>query len=275
MAADKISVTSSGPIVGRITCRGRLVSREGERLARFVETIEARRGSPILELRIDLDVEQEPGPDPWNSYYAARFAWSDATADVYRSVCLANRRTERAQLESPHFVDIRSGQKGITILTGGLPYHRRFGLRKLDTLLVVRGETARSFRLGIGVNLTHPVHAALDFLAPEHVHRETAPAAAARSGWLFHVDAKNVVATHWSPLRSGERIVGFRARLLETEGRSCRVSLASFRPVKSARKTDFQGEQPTELSALSAQDDKVTMELKAHEWAQVEVGFAK
>jgi hypothetical protein len=60
-------------------------------------------------------------------------------------------------------------------------------------------------------------------------------------------------------------------RLLETEGRSCRVSLRSFRPVNSARKTDFQGEQPTELSA---QDDKITIDVKAHEWAQVEAEFA-
>ena len=270
MAADKISVTSSGPVVGQIVCRGRLVSRDGERLARFVETIEARRGSPILALKIDLDVEREPDADPWNSYYAARFAWGDAAADVYRGVCLANRPTERPQLESPHFVDIRSGERRITILTGGLPYHRRFGLRKLDTLLVVRGETARSFRLGIGVNLTHPVPAALDFLAPDHVHREKAPAPAGGSGWLFHLDAKNVVATHWSPLRSGDRIAGFRVRLLETEGRTCRANLRSFRSVESARKTDFQGEQPTELSA---QGDKITMDLKAHEWAQVEAQF--
>jgi len=270
MAADKISVTSSGPVVGQIVCRGRLVSRDGERLARFVETIEARRGSPILEIKIDLDVEREPDADPWNSYYAARFAWNDAAADVYRGVCLANRPTERPRLESPHFVDIRSGERRVTILTGGLPYHRRFGLRKLDTLLVVRGETSRSFRLGIGVNLTHPVPAALDFLAPDHVHREKARAATGGSGWLFHVDAKNVVATHWSPIRSGDRITGFRARLLETEGRSCRASLTSFRPVKSARKTDFQGEQPSELSA---QGDKITMDLKAHEWAQVEAQF--
>jgi alpha-mannosidase len=270
MAADEISVTSSGPMVGEIVCRGRLVDRDGERVARFVQTIEARRGSPILELRIDLDVEREPDADPWNSYYAARFAWGDAAADVYRGVCLANRPTERAQLESPHFLDICSGEKRITILTGGLPYHRRFGLRKLDTLLVVRGETARSFRLGIGVNLTHPVPAALGFLAPEHVHREKAPRPSAESGWLFHVDAKNVIATHWSPLRSDDRLTGFRVRLLETEGRSCRANLRSFRPVKSARKTDFRGEGPTELSA---QDDRISIELKAHEWAQVEADF--
>jgi len=270
MAADEIKVTSSGPLVGRIVARGRLMGRDGKRLARFVETIEARRASRILDLTIDLDIEREPDPDPWRSYYAARFAWGDATADVYRGVSLASRPTERAQIESPHFVDVRSERKRITILTGGLPYHRRFGLRKLDTLLVVRGETARSFRLGIGIDLTHPAPAALDFLAPKHVQAEKAPPPPGRSGWLFHVDAKNVIATHWEPLAREGGIAGFRVRLLETEGRPCRAALRSFRPLGAARKVDFQGQQPVELPV---EDDKITMDVKAHEWMQVEADF--
>ncbi|MFH1922580.1 MAG: hypothetical protein ABIP48_22180, partial [Planctomycetota bacterium] len=271
MAADEISVTSAGPVVGRIECRGRLVTRDGKLAARFVQTLEARRGSRILEWSIDLDLQREPGPNPWNSYYAARFAWDDAAADVYRGVSLFNRPTERLQMESPHFVDVRSGRKRITILTGGLPYHRRIGLRKLDTLLIVQGETARSFRLGIGIDLTHPVPAALDFLAPRHVQAEEAASAATPSGWLFHVDAKNLVATHWEPLWAEDRAVGFRVRLLETEGRRSEAHLRSFRPVSVARKIDFQNEKPTELPV---EGDTVTIEVKAHEWLEVEAEFA-
>ena len=240
-------------------------------MAKFVQTVEARRGSRVLELGIDLDVQQQPGPDPWNSYYAARFAWGDATADVYRSVSLASRPAERPQLEAPHFVDIRTEGARTTILTGGLPYHRQFGLRKLDTLLVVRGETARSFRLGIGLGLKHPVPAALDFLAPQTVLTEKAAPPPGRSGWLFHLDARNVVATHWSPLLADGRVVGFRVRLLETEGHRGRAALRSFRPVGAARKVGFQEEQPTELSV---QDDLVTIDIGAHEWVQVEAEFA-
>lgn len=272
MAADEVSVASAGPVVGRIVCRGRLLTRDGQLAAHFVQTLEARRGSRILEWSIDLDLQQEPGPNPWNSYYAARFAWDDAAADVYRGVSLADRPTERSQIESSHFVDVRSAQKRITILTGGLPYHRRIGLRKLDTLLIVQGETARSFRLGIGVDLTHPVPAALDFLAPGHVHAEEGPPAATDSGWLFHVDTKNLVATHWEPLWAEERAVGFRVRLLETEGRRCEAQLRSFRPLALARKVDFQKEKPTELPV---EGDTITIDVKAHEWVEVEAEFAK
>ncbi len=271
MAADEISVTSSGPVLGEIVCRGRLVARDGRRVARYVQTMQAWRGSPVLELQIDLDIERQPAADPWSSYYAARFAWGDAAADVYRGVQLANRPTERNLLEAPHFVDIRSDPRRVTILTGGLPYHRRLGLRKLDTLLVVHGETSRSFRLGIGIDLAYPVPAALDFLAREHLLAQQAPRPAADSGWLFHVDAKNVVATHWEPLWSDGRVMGFRVRLLETEGRRCRVGIRSFRTIRSARKSNFLNE-PT--SELSVRDDKVTVEVGAHEWAQVEAEFA-
>ena len=270
MAADEIEVASSGPIVGQLVSRGRLVSREGELLARFVQTLEARRGSPILALTIDLDIQRQPATDAWNSYYAVRFAWSDAAADLYRGVSLASKPTERSLIESPHFLDVRSGPRRVAILTGGLPYHRRFGLRKLDTLLVVHGETARSFRLGVGVNLTHPVPAALDLLAPLDQRPESGRPQAA-SGWLFHLDARNVIATHWSPLRPEGQRSGFRVRLLETEGRAGEVNLRAFRPVSSARKVDFQGGQPAELPV---EGDKITMDLKAYEWAQVEAEFS-
>ena len=94
---------------------------------------------------------------------------------------LANLPTELTQFESPHFLDIRRDKQRTTLLCGGLPYHRRFGLRKLDTLLVVQGETARSFRLGIGIDVPHPMAAALGFLAPPLVlARSTAAADAHR-----------------------------------------------------------------------------------------------
>ena len=103
------------------------------------------------------------------------------------------------QIESPHFVDICRGKQRTTLLCGGLPYHRRFGPRKLDTLLVVRGETARSFRLGIGIDVPHPMAAALGFLAPPLVLPDQPPPPTP-TGWLFHLDCRNVLATHWEPL---------------------------------------------------------------------------
>ena len=271
MVADEVSVTSSGPIMGRIVVRGRLMDRSGARVARFTEVLSVRRGSRVLELEIDLDMERLPGPNPWDSYYAVRFAWGDATADLVRSVNSVGLPTDVSRLEAPYFVDVRSPKVQTTILTGGLPYHRRFGLRKLDSILSVQGDTARSFRLGIGVDLKYPMPAALEFLASAAVCVEKAPPPAIASSWLFHLDSRNVIATAWEPLVSEERLIGFRVRLLETEGRSSQVGLRSFRSLASARKVDFLGQQPEELNV---DGDRLGMRIAAHEWVQIEAEFS-
>ena len=270
MTADELSVTSSGPVLGEIVCRGRLVDRQVNRLAGFTQTTRVWRGSRVIELEIELDVDQLPGPNPWNSYYAARFAWGDATANLYRSVSLANLPTDVVQLETPHFIDVRSDKVRTTLLCGGLPYHRRFGLRKLDTLLVVRGETARRFRLGIGIDLPHPTPAAIGFLAPQTVHFGRTPPPAP-SGWLFHLDARNVLATRWEPVLAEGNVDGVRVRLLETDGRRTQLHLRCFRPVKSAGKILWGDTPPDELPV---KDDQVTIDLGPHEWVEVEARFA-
>jgi alpha-mannosidase len=271
MAADEVSVEEAGPFVGRIRSRGRLMDRQGQRVARFVQTTEIRRASRILELRIDLDVDRQPEPEPWGSYYAVRFAWTDETVQTYRNVGLASQSTETAFVESPLWFDISGTRARMTILTAGLPYHRRFGLRKLDTLLVVRGETARSFRLGIGMDLAHPAPAALGFLAGGLPRVPERPPHASPSGWFFHVDVRGVVATHWEPVLADGKPAGFRVRLLETEGRQVQVGLRAFRSLGSSRKLDLLGEGPTDLPV---QDDRTTLDLGPYQWADVEAHFA-
>ncbi|MGQ9575915.1 MAG: hypothetical protein ACUVUC_11400 [Thermoguttaceae bacterium] len=271
MAADEVTVEQSGPLVGRIVSRGRLLDHEGQRLARFVQTAEARRGSRILEIRIELDVERPPGPNPWTSYYAARFAWTDETAQTYRSVGWARQLTEASHLEAPLFFHIRAPRSRMTILPGGLPYHRRFGLRKLDTLLVVRGETARAFRLGIGVDFAHPAAAAMGFLAGRLESTASGRPPTGPCAWLFHVDVRSVLATHWEPVRVDGRPAGFRVRLLETEGRRGPVGLRTFRTLASARKLDLLGQTVAELPV---QGDCVTMDLAPYEWIYLEVELA-
>jgi len=270
MAADEISASMLGPMAGKIVSRGRLMDREGNRLARFVQTTIARRGSPILELQIELDIKRLPEGNPWASYYAARFAWSDETADVFQGVGLCRQPSEGKFIEAPHFIDIRSPRTQLTVFPCGLPYHRRFGIRKVDTLLVVPGETARTFRLGIGVDVRYAAHAAIDALAmlPETGRREPAPQSP--WGWLFHLDCRNVLATHWGPLAVEGRATGLQVRLLETEGRRAELVLRSFRPVASARKVDFVGGLQSELPV---EGDQITIEIGPREWAQVEASF--
>ena len=290
-AADGWHITSAGPLVGEVCCRGRLVSREGRRMAGFRQSTRLWRGGRVVEMEIELEPEAEPGANPWDSYYAARFAWNDATANLYRSVSQLSFPTDANLLEAPHFIDVRTADGRSTLLCNGLPYHRRFGLRRLDTLLVVRGETARKFRLGIGLDVAHPVHAAMEELCPLPVLPLTDPGSS-DGGWLFHLDHRNVLVTSWAALGLGKDVMnlslerpegrsaqevagpssvsGLRLRLLELDGRSTQLGLRLLRRPVRAEKRDAPGRPQVPLDVA---DDRVAIPLAAREWAEVEVWF--
>ena len=267
MAADEVRIVSAGPVLGQVVSRGRLMSRDGVRLAGFQQTTRLWRGSRVIELLVELDPERLPQADPWNSYYAARFAWPDPAAKLFRSVHMATVSTEAVQLESPHFIDIRTDTTRTTLLAAGLPYHRRCGDRRLDTLLLVHGESCRRFRLGIAIDAPSPLAAALDFLAPPTVLSGT-PSPPRPSGWLFHLDVRSVIATHWELLADGRD--GFRVRLLETDGRRVQLVLRALRPLQSAEKIGPGGAPSL---PLPVEGDRVTIDLRPYEWAEVEAKF--
>jgi alpha-mannosidase len=330
MSADEIHITSPGPVLGEIVSSGKISDRKGCRLAGFKQTARTWSGSRVLELEIELDIDRQPGPNPWNSYYACRFAWSDETSKLFRGVNLTTQPTELTRLESPHFIDVRTDSLRTTILCAGLPYHRRIGPRKLDTLLIVQGETARRFRLGVGIDLPNAMTAALGFLAPKTIYFPSA-SPPMKHGWLFHLDHRNVIATRWEPIfmsplpledspiksplplgegqgegrvarddnrvqgsgfrvqdsgfgvqgstpsadirppASGLRpVIGFRVRLLETEGHHARLSIRCFRPIASARMIDVNNPSPM---ALSIEGDRIIVPVEPYKMIDVEAVF--
>lgn len=265
MAADEIRIVAATETLGEIASRGRLTDLDGQLLARFEQTARVRRGSRVLELEISLDPIAELKADPWRSYFAVRWAWTDEAASLYRSVSLASRPTESTQIESPLFVDVRSQNQRTTFLSGGLPFHRKVGLHMLDTLLIVRGETARKFRLGAGFDLPTAVPAALAWLAPP-VELPQAPLPDAKSGWLFHVDVRNVTALHWTPLLFDGRMVGVRCQLQETEGRPVTPRIRSFRPLVRAMRLATGGTR----EELPVDGDRVSVPMRPHEWTELD-----
>ena len=268
MQVDEIRVTHNNAAWGRIESHGRLLDHRGQVLARYEQSCSLWRGSRVLLLDLRLDPLREPEPHPWNSYYACRFAWADPGASLFRSVGLTRQSTAVERIEAPHFVEVEMPDIRTAILTGGHPYHRRVGLRTLDSLLVVRGESSRNFRLGIGIDVAHPAQDALALLAPDCWIAQTGGTTSDNpSGWLFHVDARNVVATHWAALQENGRVVGFRVRLLETSGRSGQVDLDCLHSILDARKVDFQGNP---LEECNVNESRIRLELVQYEWAQIE-----
>jgi alpha-mannosidase len=270
MAADSVEITSSGPALGEIVSCGRLLDQAGKRLAGYRQIVQVWRGSRIIGLEIELEPDQEPRADPWNSYYAARFAWASDESDLFRSVGLTRQPTELRQIESPLLVEVVAEKSRLAILTGGLPYHRRVEMRMLDTMLVVRGESRRRFRLGVAVDHPQPLQAAVEWLSPVvAVPQKAAPPRGVASSWLFHLDLSNVIATHWGPLVAADGAVeGISVRLQETDGRAAKTKLTTIRRPKTARQVNFAGET---LAELTVEGDAAWIDLSANEWAQVEV----
>lgn len=269
MIADQIDVLEHGPTTGAIRARGRLVDGSGRPMARYEQTWELWRGSRVLVSHIRLDADYLPSGDPWENYYAARFAWDDPEGAIYRDLQCTRQPTESTRWEAGQFIEIESKSRITTILTGGVPYHRRSGPRMLDSILIPPGELAREFRIGIGLDVRHSVQEALAFAI--HDLPWTAPTGVPRSnrtGWLFHISPTHVVPTHWEPWYAEGRLRGFRVRLLETVGQYARVRIYSFRQPAWACQRDFEGQIISELGRDA--EGHIRCELAPFEWVEVE-----
>jgi hypothetical protein len=197
-----------------------------------------------------------------------RCAWGEEAVDVTRSVHQQQHVTRAKSMEAPHYIEIAQAEQRTTIFTGGLPYHRRVGAAMIDTLLITRGETSRKFKLGFGIEVPYPLHEATSLLAaPVTVPLSVAPPASGSSGWLLHVDSRNVIASQVESICEQEKVVGFRARFMEIAGRSANPAITAFRPLKSAKIVAFSGETSQDCSI---EEGKIKTKLSAHGWIQVE-----
>jgi alpha-mannosidase len=268
MVADSIEITSGSSVLGEITSRGRLSHPDGRELAKFVQRVRLPAGRAVIEIDLELSPQDEPRADAWSSYYACRFAWSEELCEIRRSVHGASFATDLKRLEAPDFIEIIGSKARTAILTGGLPFHQRIGPRMLDALLLVRGETARRFRLGIALEHAQPWQASEELTAPSPlVPGAYPPPVGANSGWLFHIDTRHVSVTHWAPLIEAGEPIGFQARLLERAGHGGSVNLRTFRDVASAHRLTLAGQRAEELSV---EGDRIGIEMSGHEWVQVE-----
>jgi hypothetical protein len=174
------------------------------------------------------------------------------------------------QFEAPHYIDLVTLKDNTTIFTGGLPFHRRHDARMLDSLLITRGERERKFTFGIGIDVKYPLTEAISLLTGPTVVENAPCPHSGTTGWLAHVDARNVVVTSCQPLIEDGRVAGLQLRLLETEGRPAKAAVRTFRALASGRVVDYQGNG---LRDLVVEEGKVRVELTPHEWVWVSVRF--
>jgi alpha-mannosidase len=272
MVADRFEVPRSDSLLGEISVHGRLMGKTDEVLAEFSQRYHLRRGSRVLHVHATVDPRCSFGSDPWTSYAGLRFMWPNEASELHVGINDLRQPMSAKRFESPLFVEIDDAVQRTAILCGGLPFHVRTGPRSLDTLLLVAGETARSFAFGIGIDLKNPFREAHEILGSSIQTTSLSADGRPTSGWLFHVNARNVRTTSWRRLELDDAGLGVQVRLIETEGKSTKMTLSAFCPVVSARKVDFQGET---LDQCQVSENQINFSMHENEWTQIEARLAK
>jgi hypothetical protein len=219
-----------------------------------------------LELRIELFPEHHPTGYPWHSYYGARFAWRDDRATLLRGTCGISGVTTHSRPMTPDFLELRSGSARTALFPGGLPFHQRHGGRMLDVVLRPEGESAPGFELAIGLDREQPAQTALGLASPvAAVPTAQGPPHVGPSGWLFHLDAPNLMATSVRPMRGATAVV---ARLLEVSGYGGGATWRCARAPKDAALLEPDG---TVMMPLTTAGDAVPFEVGSNDLATLRI----
>jgi len=252
MKASQVKTTSTGPALGEIVTEGILLGAQDQVLAKFRQRFRAWLGRPILDLRVELYPEQRPAGDPWHAYYGAQFAWRDERALLMRGLGGMAYATSQLRPQTPDYLEIRLARQSTTIFPGGLPFHQREGGRMLDVVLVPAGEPAQVFDLAVGLDREQPMQTALGLVTPATVVPTVkGPPHVGAKGWLFHLDASNLVLTSMRPggqelLADGSGCHDFldavTARLLECGGVSTPAELRCVRNPERVALLDARGQ---------------------------------
>ncbi len=267
-----------GPALLQVSTEGTLHHPADDRvLAKYRQRYRLWSGRTTLEIQVMLsDVDEAwfaslAKADPWTNYLGCRWAWPDAESTLRRSSFLTPVQSTVDRMETPDYIDISSRKRRTSLIFGGLAHHRRIRPRMLDTILIAGKESARTFELGVALDLENPWHAAIDAVAPAFVVPVQLPVPkSGPSGWLLAVDSKGVTILSVQFLeRSGDgRGWGLDVTLLETSGRASRCKLRTFRDPTYARQVDFNDEV---IVDLPIDGDGVYVDLTPHELARVDI----
>ncbi|MBL8808919.1 MAG: hypothetical protein JNM43_01980 [Planctomycetaceae bacterium] len=163
-------------------------------LGRVVQVTRVDRVRSRVEIEVTLDqIAVPPRGNPWLTGWCCRFAWDNEIAAVTRSVLgqAAGFRLER--IESPDYVEISDAEQRMVIVGDGRPWHRRSGPRMLDSLLLVEGETERTFRFVVDFDQPFPLRSAEEMLTP--VIQQDATGSVPTTlpfSWILGLSSKNV-----------------------------------------------------------------------------------
>jgi hypothetical protein len=267
MKAKQVRVTSSGPALAEIVSEGSLLNEQGDMLASFRQRFRLWMGRPILEMRVELHPIKAVEGYPWHAYYGARFAWRDERTILLRGVNSTSHVSNHTRPVSPEFLELQSGSERTTIFPGGLPFHQRHGTRMVDVILVPEGEKSDAFDLALGIEREFPAQTALGLCSPATVlPTEKGPPHIGPSGWLFHLDAPNLMLTSFRPVAQSQ--AAGVATLLETSAYGGSVEMRCARNPSRAMLIDSAGNSTADVSVFN---DAVSFEVNANDLVRLKM----
>jgi len=248
--------TKSYPISklgGLITTEGSILM-EGQEVADFIQRFRLMRGQRYLQLEIELTPKISL-PSSTATWFASQLAWQEESCTLHAACQLTKYDVVEPQIQSPSFVEISMSDYSLTLLAGGLPFHRRTERCKLDTMLIVGQEQQREFKLGIGVNISHAARVACHLGSPPYVIMQL-PRSDKENTFhrcLVHLDCKNVIITYSTPVYANGQLVA--ARLL-----------------KKVIRQNFLGHSEAELT-IDSNLHRFGVDFSAHDFIQIEIQF--
>lgn len=271
MVADEIELQPESRLAASIVSKGRLL--DGEHVvAEYEQSVRVVRGKRVIEIELEVH-PSEPLTHSINHYICSRLAWKSEASRV-----IANSQETRNEVNSDwflatNFIEIVQDQHRVTLLTGGLPYHRRASRRMTDSLLIVGAEQSRRFKFGLGINVPYAMSAAVSRLTPLiEVNSAAAGEGKNSRSWLFHFDCKNILATRWQPFFDEQsRWAGVQIRLRETEGRAGKLGIRCPREIASGEQVNLGGDFLQSLEVAKDDSSKLEVEFGRFDYFQISI----
>jgi hypothetical protein len=268
MVAKEIKVTATGPALAEVVSDGFLLGEQDQVLAGYRQRLRLWMGRPLLEMRIEVTPQQAPAGYGWHAYFGSRFAWRDERALFVRGFNGLGYFTNHPRPQTPDYLDIRTPPTSTTIFTGGLPFHQKQGGRMVDVILIPEGEKTTVFEIGIAFDREVPTQTAWGYTSPLAIVPTTkGPPHIGASGWLFHIDASNLLLTRMTP-GPGDAII---ARFLECANYS---GLAEFRCARDPQRAIVLNARGDFLLEANRSGDVVHLEVTPNDLVHVQVEFS-
>jgi len=282
MSADEIKLTMESRISGTLTSRGTLLDNDSK-MADYWQRVRVTRGQRVVEVEGEI-IPTSRFSKSINHYACSRLAWKSEASRLVANAGEIRQDIYTDWFHATQYVEVVQDDGRLTMLTGGLPYHRRASRRFVDSVLIAGKESQHKFMFGLGVNLDYPLAAAVSRMTPPVVLNSSqatslkvdAPAVS-RSSWSFHLNRRNVIATWWSPFFEGEagQWVGVKVRLRETEGRAGALTVRCPRSIAAAERVRFSGETVQSLGLVEGSDSSFIVEFCRHDYFEVIIRWKK